>query len=117
MLTEASVEITIGQQRRPAAECTEFTCQPAAAAGQSSRDVTDDGEAGDDADRDHGPESRAPSGGLPECRPKGNAEHVGERQPGEQQRDRLRALLTRDEITGDHRTDAERRLHVRTRSR
>jgi hypothetical protein len=47
-----------------------------------------------------------PPGGLPECRPKGNAEHIGERQPGEHQRDRLRALLTRHEIACDHRTGA-----------
>jgi hypothetical protein len=43
----------------------------------------------------------------PAACPSAVPKHVGERQPGERQRDRLRALLTRDEIAGDDRTDAE----------
>jgi hypothetical protein len=48
-------------------------------------------------------------GSLAERGAERHAEHVGERESGEHQRDGLRAAVRRDEIGGDDRADAEER--------
>ncbi|ABA49619.1 hypothetical protein BURPS1710b_3224 [Burkholderia pseudomallei 1710b] len=64
---------------------------------------------GERADAGDGPERRAPAERLAERGAERHAEHVREREAGEHQRDRLRALVRRDEVARDHRADAEER--------
>jgi hypothetical protein len=54
-------------------------------------------------------EGGAPAERLAQRRAAGHAEHVGEREAGEHQRHRLRALPVRREIGGDYGADAEER--------
>lgn len=81
--------------------------EEARAGGFLFRHEEEDGDSGDEADGDDGPEGGSPAEGLAEGGAGGNSEDVGEGEAGEHEGDGLGSLITWDEVGGNDAAYAE----------
>ncbi|KAH0442812.1 hypothetical protein KCU90_g1641, partial [Aureobasidium melanogenum] len=81
----------------------------------SGRQANRERQRGKNTDTGDRPEGRAPAHCLPERGAERHAEHIGERQAREHQRDGLRAAVRRNQTGRDHRPDAEERAMAERR--